>query len=42
VINITPPVAAGCVKLELTTVLQLGASQPGIWWAIDQLQVFAP
>ena len=36
-INITPPVAAKCVKLELTKVLQLGG---GIWWAIDELQSY--
>jgi len=36
-INITPPVAAKCVKLELTKVLQLGG---GIWWAIDELQTY--
>jgi hypothetical protein len=36
-INIDPPVAAKCVKLELTKVLQLGG---GIWWAIDELQTF--
>ena len=36
-INITPPVAAKCVKIELTKVLQLGG---GIWWAIDELQTY--
>jgi hypothetical protein len=36
-INIAPPVAAKCVKLELTKVLQLGG---GIWWAIDELQTY--
>ena len=36
-INIDPPVAAKCVKLELTKVLQLGG---GIWWAMTELQVF--
>ena len=36
-INITPPVAAKCVKLELTKVLQLGGR---IWWAIDELQTY--
>lgn len=36
-INIDPPVAARCVKLELTEVLQLGG---GIWWAMTELEVF--
>jgi hypothetical protein len=36
-IDFVPPVAARCVRLELTEILELGG---GIWWAIDELQVY--
>jgi len=36
-ITFAQPVPAKCVRLTLTKILQLGG---GIWWAIDELQVF--
>jgi hypothetical protein len=36
-ITFAQPVPAKCVRLTLTRILQLGG---GIWWAIDELQVF--
>jgi hypothetical protein len=37
--SITPPVAAKCVRITLSKVLQLGG---GIWWGIGELQVYPP
>jgi hypothetical protein len=37
VIEFSEPMPARCVRIELTEILELGG---GIWWAIDELQVY--